>query len=143
MSRKIFLWLFNNLSCKVSHSIHSMSRQSYVCLLEQLCCDIDNCVATLFMCSFFKFMSRPSFYVATVFLLGRCCNNVSCVVNILVATRNVCRDRVLSPLNPISCCSFILMLRHRLLVLQIFSVVTKFLRRERTFLYSAYICFAT
>ena len=32
-------------------------------------CDIDNCVATLFLCSFFKFVSRPSFYVVTVFLL--------------------------------------------------------------------------
>ena len=41
----------------------------YVCLLEQLCCDIDNCVATLFLCSFFKIVSRPSFYVATKFLL--------------------------------------------------------------------------
>ena len=37
--------------------------------LEQLCCDIDNCIVTLFMCNFFKFVSRPSFYVATVFLL--------------------------------------------------------------------------
>ena len=69
LSRHIFLWLFNTLSCKVYRSIHSKLQQSHVCLLEQLCCDIDNCVATLFMCSFFKFVSRPRFYVATVFLL--------------------------------------------------------------------------
>ena len=68
MSRQIFLWLFNTLSCKVCRSIHSMSRKSYLCLLEQLCCDIDNCVATLFLCSFFKFVLRPSFYVTTSFL---------------------------------------------------------------------------
>ena len=69
LSRQIFLWLSNTLSYEVCRSIHSVSRQSYVCLLEQLCCDIDNCVATLFLCSFFKFVSRPSFYVAIVFLL--------------------------------------------------------------------------
>ena len=46
-----------------------MSRHSHVCLLEQLCSDIDNCVATLFLCSFFKIVPRPSFYVATTFLL--------------------------------------------------------------------------
>ena len=27
LSRQIFLWLFNTLSCKVYHSIHSMSQQ--------------------------------------------------------------------------------------------------------------------
>ena len=69
LSRQIFLWLFNTWSYKVCHSIYSMSRHSHVCLLEQLCCDIDNCVATLFLCSFFKIVLRPSFYVATTFLL--------------------------------------------------------------------------
>ena len=58
LSRQIFLWLFNTLSCKVYCSIYSMSRQSDVCLLEPLCCDIDNCVATLFLCSFFKLCSN-------------------------------------------------------------------------------------
>ena len=57
LSRQIFLWPFNTLSCKACRSIHSISRQSYVCLLEQLCCDIVNCVATLFLRSFFKFVS--------------------------------------------------------------------------------------
>ena len=37
--------------------------------LEQLCYDIDNCVATLFLCNFFKFVSRPNFYVAIAFLM--------------------------------------------------------------------------
>ena len=69
LSRHIFLWLFHTFSCKVCRSFHSMSRHSHVCLLEQLCCDIDNCVATLFMCSFFKLVSRPSFYVTTTFML--------------------------------------------------------------------------
>ena len=69
LSQQIFLWLFNTLSCKVCRSVYSMSRYSHVCLLEQLCCDIDNCVATLFLCSFSKIGSRPSFYVATPFLL--------------------------------------------------------------------------
>ena len=68
--RHIFLWLFNTLSCKVCRSVHSMLRHSHVCLLEQLCCDIDNCVATLFLCSFSKIVSRPNFYVATAFLLA-------------------------------------------------------------------------
>ena len=48
---------------------------------------------------------------------GSCCNNVLCIVSIFVAIKKVCCDRILSPLNPISCCSIILMLRHSLLVL--------------------------
>ena len=103
LSRQIFLWLFNTLSCKVYHSVHSMSRHSHVCLLEQLCYDIvyvqllQNCVATQFLC-------RDNISV------GSCCNNVSCSVSIPVTIRNVYHDRVLSPLNPISFCSFIFML---------------------------------
>ena len=54
LSRQIFLWPFNTLFCKVCRSVHSMSRYSHVWLLEHLCCNIDNCVVTLFMCSFFK-----------------------------------------------------------------------------------------
>ena len=96
-----------------------------------------------FLCSFFKLMSRPSFYVTTAFLFGSCYNNVSCIVSISVATRKVCRDRVLSPLNLISCCIFILILRHSLLVLSMFAITTKFLCHDRTFLYSSYICVAT
>ena len=57
--------------------------------------------------------------------------------------RKVCYDRVLLPLNLISCYNFILMLRHSLLVLLMFYVATKFLCRDRTFLYSTYICVAT
>ena len=103
LSQQIFLWLFNTLSCKVFRSVHSMSRHSHVCLQEQLCYDIvyvqllQNCVATQFLC-------RDSISV------GSCCNNVSCISSIPVVTKKVCCDKVLSPLNPISCCSFIFML---------------------------------
>ena len=75
LSRQVFLWLFNTLSCKVCRFVHSMSRHSHVWLLEHLCCDIDNCVATLFLHSFFKlcrdtiFMSRQYF---CWFLLQQC-----------------------------------------------------------------------
>ena len=75
LSRQIFLWLFNTLAYKVYRSIHSMSRHSHIWLLEHLCCDIDNYVATLFLCSFFKlcrdpvFMSRQYF---CWFLLQQC-----------------------------------------------------------------------
>ena len=87
--------------------------------------------------------------VATQFLchdsisVGSCCNNVSCIVIISVVTRKVCHDKVLSPLNLISCCSFILILRHSLLVLLMFAVANQILCRDRTFLSSAYICVAT
>ena len=97
----------------------------------------------MFLCCFFKLVSRHSFYVTTAFLLGSCSNNVSSIVIISVMTRKVCRDRVLSPFNLISCCSFILILRHSLLVLSMFAVTAQFLCRDRTFLYSAYICVAT
>ena len=76
LSRKSFLrrdrsffGSFNTLSYKVCCFVLSMLRHSHVCLLEKLCCDIDNCVATLFMWSFFKILSQPSFYVVTAFLL--------------------------------------------------------------------------
>ena len=97
----------------------------------------------MFLCCFFKLVSQPSFYVTTAFLLGSCCNNVSSIVSISVMTRKVCRDRVLSPLNLISCCIFILILIHSLLVLSMFAVMAQFLCRGRTFLYSAYICVTT
>ena len=72
--------------------------------------------------------------------VGSCCNNVSCIVSISIATKKVYRDRVLLPLNLISCCNFILMLRHNLLVLSMFSVTTKFLCRDKTFLFSSSLC---
>ena len=61
LSRQIFLWLFNTLSCKVCRFVHSMSRHSHVWLLEHLCCNIENCVVTLFLCSFFKLCCNPVF----------------------------------------------------------------------------------
>ena len=96
-----------------------------------------------FLCSFFKLVSRPSFYVAIAYLFSSCCNDVSCIISISVVTRKVCHDIVLLPLNLISCCSFILILRHSLLVLSMFAVATQFLCRDKTFLYSSYLCFAT
>ena len=69
LSRQIFLWLFNTLSCKVCRFVYYMSQHSHACLLEQLCCDFDNCVTTLFLCSFLKIASLPSFYIAIAFLL--------------------------------------------------------------------------
>ena len=97
----------------------------------------------MFLLSFFKLVSRPSFYVTTTCLFGSYCNNVSCIVSISVTTKKVCRDIVLSTLNLISCCSFILILRLSLMVLLMFSVATQFLCRDRTFLYSAYLCVPT
>ena len=84
-----------------------------------------------------QFLCRDSIFV------GSCCNNVSCIFSISVEIRKVCRDRVLSPLNLISYCSFLLILRHSLLVLSMFSVATQFLCCDRTFLYSTYIYIAT
>ena len=80
-----------------------------------------------FLCSFFNLESQPSFYVATTYFFSSCCNNVSCIVSISIVTRKVCYDRVLSPLNLISYCSFILILRHSLLVLLMFAIATQFL----------------
>ena len=85
------------------------SLNSYVATLT-------NFVATEFLCSFFKLVSRPVFMSRQLFCFGSCCNNVSYTVRIPVVTDFLCRDRFLSPLNLISCCSFILMLRHDLLV---------------------------
>ena len=65
--------------------------------------------------------------------VGSCCNNVSCIVSIFVTTRKVCRDKVLLPLNLISCCNFILILRHSLLVFSMFFVTTMFLCRNKNF----------
>ena len=90
-----------------------------------------------FLCSFFKLVLRSGFYVATAFLFGSCCNDVYCIVSISVATRKVCRNRVLSPLNLISCCSFILILRHSLLVLSMFALIIatwkSLLRQKKSF----------
>ena len=95
----------------------------------------------MFLCSFFKLVSRPSLYVATTFLFGSCGNTVSCIIKIFVATRKVCHDRVLSPLNLVSCCNFILILRHSLLVLSMLAVATQFLCRDRTFsVFSLSLC---
>ena len=94
-------------------------------------------------CSFFKLLLRTSLYVATTFLFSSCCSNVSYTVSISVATRKVYRDRVLLPLNLISCCSFILILQHSLLVLSMFAVATHLLCRDKTFIYSTHLCVAT
>ena len=80
------------------------------------------------------------FICCDIIFVGSCYKNVSCIVTISVATRKVYRDRVLSPLNLISCCSFILMSRHSLLVLSMFSVTTKFYVATRLFVFSSSLC---
>ena len=92
----------DNLMCGsmnsyVATSTIFLSRQSY-------------CAASSNWCRDQFFMTRQHF------CFGSCCNNVSYIVRIYVATKKVCCDRVLSPLNLISFYSFILMLRHGLLV---------------------------
>ena len=57
-----------------------------IVLRHFFCTASSNCVTTHF------------FYVMTAFLLVLCCNNVSCIVSILVGTKKVCCDRVLSSL---------------------------------------------
>ena len=85
-------------------------------------------------------------YVVTQFLCcdnisnGSCCSNVSCIVSIPVETKKVCHDRVLSPLNLISCCSFLLILRHSLFMLSMFSVTTSFYVVTRLFVFSSSLC---
>ena len=104
--QQIFLWLFNTLSYKVCRSailcrdtLMGGCLNIYVVTLTILlrncfCTASSNIVTTQFLC-------RDSIYV------GSCCNNVSCIVSIPIVTRKICRDRVLSPLNLISYCSFI------------------------------------
>ena len=94
-----------------------------ICRNNLMCGSLNSYVTTStifvvikFLCSFFKLVSLPVFMSRQHFCFGSCCNNVSCIVRISVATQKVYRYRVLSPLNLISCCSFILMLRHGLLV---------------------------
>ena len=144
-------------------NIFILSQQSFVCrdrsffgslkiclsrsvILSILCCDNLMCgywnsyVATSTIVSRQCFCLASSnwcryiiFYVAIACLFGSCCNNFSCIVSISIATRKVCRNRLLLPLNLISYCSFILILRHSLLVLLMFAVVTQFLCRDRIF----------
>ena len=83
------------------------------------------CVASLNWCHDPIFMSRQH------------------VCLVLVATMFLVLSTFMSPINLISCFNFILILRHSLLVLSMFSVATQFLCRDRTFLYSAYICVVT
>ena len=42
---------------------------SILCRDNLMCVYWNNYVATLFLCSFFKFVSQPSFYVVTTFML--------------------------------------------------------------------------
>ena len=75
-----------------------------IVLRHCLCAASSNCVVTQFLC-------HDSNSV------GSCCNNVSCIVSIPVATRKLYLDIVLLPFLLTSCCIFILMLQHSLLVL--------------------------
>ena len=84
---------------------------------------------------------RPSFFVATAFLFGFYCNNVSYIISISIAARKIFRYRVLSPLNLISCYSFILILRHSLLVLSMFVIRDPvFMSRQDFSVFSLSLC---
>ena len=104
------------------------------CRDNLMCGSLNSYVATL------KNFLRQSFYAASSnlcrdpvfmsqqhFCFCSCCNTFSCIVKISVVTQKVCHERVFLPLNLISCCSFILMFRHGLLVLLMFAVATKLL----------------
>ena len=78
-----------------------------------------------------QFLCRDS--ISVRFLLQQC----------FLYCQHFCRDQVLSLLNLISYCSFILILRHSLLVFLMLSVATQFLCRDGTFLYSANLVVAT
>ena len=79
------------------------------------------CVAT-------QFLSRDSISI------GSCCNSVSCIVSIPIATRKVCHDRVLSSLNLISCCDIVYWYSRCLLSRPSFYVAT------RLFTFSSSLC---
>ena len=117
LSRQSFLYRNRSFFGSLIIYLARPSVQSVLCRDNLMCGSWNSYVATstivsrqCFLCSFFKLVSQPSFYVATAFLFGSCCNDVSCIVSISIATRKVCHNRVLSPLNLISCCSFILTL---------------------------------
>ena len=109
-----------------------MSRQSYVWFLGYVATS-----TILLRQSFYAASSNwchdPIFMSRQHLCFGSCCNIVSCIVRIYVATKKVCRNRVLSSLNLISYCSFILMLRHGLLVLSMFAVATQFVMSRPNF----------
>ena len=69
------------------------------------------CLASSKLCHDPVYMSRQHL---CWFLLQQC----------FLSCQHSCRDKILSPLNLISCCNFIFMLQHSLLVLYMFSVAT-------------------
>ena len=102
-----------------------------LCRDNLMCGSLNSYVATstiLLRQSFYAASSNlcrdPVFMSRQHFCFGSCYNIVSCIVRISLASQKVCHDRVLSPLNLISCYIFILMLRHGLLVLSMFVVAT-------------------
>ena len=105
-----------------------------------MCDSLNSYVATstiLLRQSFYAASSNwcrdPIFMSRQHFCFGSCYNIVSCIVRTSIATQKFCRDRFLSPFNLISCCSFILMLRHGHLVLSMFAVATQFVMSRQDF----------
>ena len=113
-----------------------------------MCGSLNSYVATstiLLQQSFYAASSNwcrdPVFMSLQHFYFGSCCNTVSCIVRISVTTQKVCHERVLSSLNLISCCSFILMLQHGLLVFSIFDVTIQFVMSRQDFsVFSLSLC---
>ena len=120
LAKFVFLIILchDNLMCG---SLNSYVATSTILSLRSFCATSSN------WCRNLVFMSRQHF------CFGSYCNNVSCIVRISIVTQKVCRDRVLSPLNLISCCSFILMLRHGLFVVLMFAVATQFIMSQPNF----------
>ena len=117
LARFVFISVLcrNNLMCGYWNSYVATST-----LVSRQCF----CVASSNSCSDPVFMSRQHVclvLVASMFLILSASLSQP---RKSVATWKVCRDRVLLPLNLISCCSFILILRHSLLVLLMFFVAT-------------------
>ena len=88
-----------------------------LCYDNLMCGSLNSYVATstiLLRQSFYAASSNwcrdPFFMSQQHFCFGSCCNTVSCIVRISVATQKVCRDRFLSPVNLISYFNFIFML---------------------------------
>ena len=101
-----------------------------------MCVYWNNYVATLTIVLLYCFCAASSNLCRDSISVGSSCNNVFCIVSIFFTTKKVCHDRVLSPLNLISCCNFISMLRRSLLVLYMFSLMTQFVMSRKDILYS-------
>ena len=124
-------------------------------------------VATVFFSSSYSFCHDRSFFGSLIICLVRsvvlsvlCRDNLMCGYwNSYIATSTIVSRQCFCAafsnwcLDPVcyvattclfgSCCNFILILRHSLLMVSMFAVVTQILCCDRAFLYSVYICVTT